>query len=109
MIYRLSADNRRAFIGAQVAPVGFGAKIELSIDLRQGDVLRTCHVVTSVGWTAEDPDIPGVQLLAVRLAPANQAEQLAIWDVACQIALQQAPPGGFLTAVPGRDLVEGLG
>jgi hypothetical protein len=104
----LADEGRLVFVGARGIQPGFGGKVELIVDLKQGGATHTVRVAASVAWIAPDPDVPGVSLMAVRLTPTNQLQDLEDWFIACKFAVQQVTRGGAVSAMPSRDLLDGL-
>ena len=108
VVYRLSDNCRLAFLAVHGIQPGFGSKLEVIIDLTQQGAAYTARVAASVAWVVPDPDAPNVALMAVRLAPTNQPQQLHNWDIACHYGLQQVPRGGPVSALPARLLLDNL-
>jgi len=108
VVYRMAAEGRVVFVAVRGFQPGFGAKVQLIVDLQQGGATHTVRVDASVAWSAPDPDAPGICLLVARLAPANQAQTLQGWFMACQFATEQVAPVGPISALPARDLLDGL-
>ena len=108
LVYRLSANNRLAFLAVHGAKPGFGGKVELILDLEDNAVKHTARVAATVAWIAPDPDAPRISLMAVRLAPTNQPMQLQGWDVTCHHARRDTPRQGPIAAVPERAVIDAL-